>query len=217
MSAGLVSQRPLLLACRWAPSLCPHWLLLGLCVACVLTHFFLNSVLIFGGAGLCCWMGFFLVAASKGYCPWPGSGWPWWPLLEWSAGSRVRSLQQLHVWAQQVRFPGSRAQTQLLWRTGLFASRHVGSSQVRDQTQVSGTGRQILSCWTTREAFRYFSYKNTSHIASESTHVTSFYLNYFFKGTISEYKHILTYEVRSSTNESGKNTVYTMTLTFRHL
>ncbi|MEQ0489448.1 hypothetical protein ABLW17_10515, partial [Anaerococcus murdochii] len=67
------------------------------------------------------------------------------------------------------------------------------------------------------EAFIYFSYKNTSHIASESTHVTSLYLNYFFKGIISKYNHILRYEVRSSTKEFGENTVYTMRLTFRHL
>ena len=37
--AGLVSRRPLLLASRWTPSLCPHvvapWALCGLCLWCL--------------------------------------------------------------------------------------------------------------------------------------------------------------------------------------
>ena len=34
---------------------------------------------------------------------------------------------------------------------GLSCPRHVGSSQIRDQTHVSCIGRQILNHWTTRE------------------------------------------------------------------
>ena len=35
------------------------------------------------------------------------------------------------------------------------------------------------------------SYKDTSHLGSAPTHMTSLYLNYFFKGFISKYSHIL--------------------------
>ena len=44
---------------------------------------------------------------------------------------------------QQLQLPGSRAQTQQLWCTGLVAP-HVGSSQTRDQTCVSCIGRWTL-------------------------------------------------------------------------
>ena len=41
------------------------------------------------------------------------------------------------------------------WQQGysfmLWAWRHVGSFQIRDQTHVPCTGRLILNCWTTRE------------------------------------------------------------------
>ena len=40
-------------------------------------------------------------------------------------------------WAQRLPFLGSREQAGQLWRTGLAALRHVGSSQVRDGTCVS--------------------------------------------------------------------------------
>ena len=65
------------------------------------------------------------------------------PLL-WSVGSRVLGLQQLWL-------PGSRAQAQQLWCTGLVAPPHVGSSQTRDQTLVPCIGRQIPNNCTTRE------------------------------------------------------------------
>ena len=38
-----------------------------------------------------------------------------------------------------------------MWRTGLVAPRHVGSSQIRDQTRVPCTGRRILNHCATRE------------------------------------------------------------------
>ena len=60
------------------------------------------------------------------------------------------------TWAQQLWLPGSRAQAQQLWCTGLAAPRHVGSSWIRDQTGVSCIGRQILYLWTTRESLELF-------------------------------------------------------------
>ena len=56
--------------------------------------------------------------------------------------SRTRRLQEpWHV--------GSRVPAQQLRSTGLFALRHVGSSQTRDQTPC--TGRWIFNQWVTRE------------------------------------------------------------------
>ena len=46
--------------------------------------------------------------------------------------------------AQQSWFLGSRSQAQQSWHTGLVALQQVGSSQTRDGTHVSCTGRQIL-------------------------------------------------------------------------
>ena len=48
------------------------------------------------------------------------------------------------MWAQQLRLPGSRAQAQQLWCTGLAAVQHVGSSRTRVQIHVSCIARQIL-------------------------------------------------------------------------
>ena len=44
------------------------------------------------------------------------------------------------------------AQAQQLWRTGLVAPRHVGSSQTRARTCVPCIGRQTLNHCATREA-----------------------------------------------------------------
>ena len=46
------------------------------------------------------------------------------------------------------------AQAQQLWVTGLFAPRHVGSSQTRARTRVPCIGRQSLNHCATREAPR---------------------------------------------------------------
>ena len=51
-----------------------------------------------------------------------------------------------------VAVPGSRAQVQKLWWTGLVAPRHVGSFQPRDRTRVSCIGGQIFYHGATREA-----------------------------------------------------------------
>ena len=47
---------------------------------------------------------------------------------------------------------GSRAQPQSLWRTGLAAPRHVGSSRTRARTHVPCISRQVLNPCATREA-----------------------------------------------------------------
>ena len=47
---------------------------------------------------------------------------------------------------------GSRAQAQQSWSIGLVAPQHVGSSQIKNWTLVSCTGRWILYHWATREA-----------------------------------------------------------------
>ena len=48
--------------------------------------------------------------------------------------------------------PGSRAQAQQLWRTGLVAPQHVGSSRTRPRTCVPCIGRWILNHCATGEA-----------------------------------------------------------------
>ena len=58
-------------------------------------------------------------------------------------GLQARRLQQLWL-------TGSRAQAQQLWRTGLVAPRHVGSSRTRARTCVPCIGRRILNHCTTR-------------------------------------------------------------------
>ena len=52
---------------------------------------------------------------------------------------------------QQLWLAGSRVQAQQLWRTGLVALRHVGSSRTRAQTHVPCIGRWILNHCATRE------------------------------------------------------------------
>ena len=44
------------------------------------------------------------------------------------------------------------AQAWLLWRMGLVALRHVGSSQTKGQTHISSAGIWILNHLTTKEA-----------------------------------------------------------------
>ena len=47
------------------------------------------------------------------------------------------------------------SQAQQLWRTGLVAPWHVGSSQTRARTRVPCIGRRILNYCATREALGY--------------------------------------------------------------
>ena len=55
------------------------------------------------------------------------------------------------------------AQAQYLWRTGLVAPQHVGSSWTRDRTCLSCTGRQILYHWATREAPAMLQHESVLH------------------------------------------------------
>ena len=93
-----------------------------------------------------------LVAASGGY----SSSWcvdfPLrWLLLLWSTGPRCTGFSRCGTRAQQLWLAGSRVQAQQLWRTGLVAPRHVGSSRTRARTHVPCIGRRVLNHCTTRE------------------------------------------------------------------
>ena len=61
-----------------------------------------------------------------------------WLLLLLNTGCRAPGLQQLWL-------TGSRAQAQQLWLRGLVALQHVGSSQIRNQTPVTCTGRRFFT------------------------------------------------------------------------
>ena len=74
-----------------------------------------------------------LVAESVGYS------------LLWCSGFSLRCFLLL-------RSTGSRAQAQQLWRTGLVAPQHVGSSRTRARTRVPCIGRWIPNHCATREA-----------------------------------------------------------------
>ena len=67
---------------------------------------------------------------------------------------------------QQLCLAGSRAQAQQLWRTGLVAPQHVGSSRTRARTRVPCIGWRILNHCTTREARGTLS--NPSHGPGQS-------------------------------------------------
>ena len=86
---------------------------------------------ILGCAGSSCYLGFSLVASSRGYflvvvqrhVTAESS-----PVAE----HRVHALQQLWHTGSVVEFTGSWAQAQKLWCTGLAALQHLGSSWIRD-------------------------------------------------------------------------------------
>ena len=102
------------------------------------------------GSSLLC-MGFSLVVASGGYSSLRCVGFSLqWLLLLQSMGSRRTGFSSCGAWAQQLWLvgsrehrhqqlclAGSRVQAQYVWRMGLVAPRHVGSSQTRAQTRVA--------------------------------------------------------------------------------
>ena len=97
--------------------------------------------------------GLSLVAASGSYSLLRCAGFSLrWLLLLRSTGSRLAGFSSCGSWAQQLWFVGSRARAQQLWRMGLAAPRHVGSSRTRPRTHVACIGRRILNHCTTREA-----------------------------------------------------------------
>ena len=82
-----------------------------------------------------------LAVASGGYSSLWCAGFSLrWLLLLQSTGSRLVGFSSCSTWAQW------------LWRTGLVALRHVGSSWTRARTRVPFIGRQILNHCATREA-----------------------------------------------------------------
>ena len=93
--------------------------------------------------GLHCFAGFSLVAVSKGsslvvVCR----------ILTVVASEPPQSMDSVVV----LQLLGYRAQAQQLWLMSLVTLWHVGSSQTRDRTRVSCTGRKILYHWAIREA-----------------------------------------------------------------
>ena len=119
--------------------------------------FFLNLFILFTYFWLC-WVfvaarGLSLVAVSGGYSSLQCAGFSLrWLLSLRSTGSRHAGFSSCGMWAQQLWLTGSRAQAQQLWRSGLVAPRHVGSSRTRDRTHVPCLGRRILNHCATREA-----------------------------------------------------------------
>ena len=78
-----------------------------------------------------------------------------------------------------VEHGGCRVQAQWLWRTGLVAQWHVGSSWTRAQTRVPCTGRQILNHCTTREVPKFFNISfilRVRRFFSQSHHESNSYL-----------------------------------------
>ena len=96
-----------------------------------------------------------LVAASGGYSSlWcAGFSLRWLPLLQ-SMGSRRTGFSSCGTQVQQLWLAGSRVQAQQLWRTGLVALWHVGSSRTRAGTRVPCIGRWTLNHCATREALK---------------------------------------------------------------
>ena len=93
-----------------------------------------------------------LVAASRGYSSFTA----WASRCSGFSCCRAQALgctgfSSCGTWARQLWLPGFRAQAQQLWRTGLAAPGHVGSSQIRDPTGVTCIAKQILNHWTARK------------------------------------------------------------------
>ena len=96
--------------------------------------------------------GLSLVAASRGYSSLRCAGFSLRSLLLLrSRGSRRTGFSSCGTWAQQLWLVGSRAQAQQLWRMGLVAPWHVGSSQTRARAHVLCNGRRILNHCATKE------------------------------------------------------------------
>ena len=90
-------------------------------------EFYLLHYLFLAVQGLCCCTGFSLWQVGAPLCCTAGVSLCW--LLLQSMGSRAHGVQSLQL-------PGSRAHAQELWRLGLVAPLHVGSSQIRDGTYL---------------------------------------------------------------------------------
>ena len=110
------------------------------CSSVFLFFFFFNFYLSFLTVlGLRCCVGF----------------WLRWLLLLWSMALGHVDLSSCRRGAQQPRLP-ARSTGSIAAVHGLSCSWQVGSSQVRNGTRISCTGRQILCYWATREALLWF-------------------------------------------------------------
>ena len=95
--------------------------------------------------GLRCYVSFSVAMVSRGYSLLPCAGFSLQGLLVLQdTGSRAHELSNCSSWALEHRLNSYGA-----W--ALVAPQHVGSSQIRNRTCVSYTGRQILYRWATRE------------------------------------------------------------------
>ena len=107
---------------------------LALVIACLLKNNFYFTYLFLTVLHLRCCSGFFLVVVNWGCSSLQCTGFSLqWLLLLPSTGSKAHRLQYL-------------------WRTGLVALQHVGSSWTRDRTCDSCIDRWILYHWAVREA-----------------------------------------------------------------
>ena len=89
-----------------------------------------------------------LVVVSRGYSSlWCAGFSLWWLLLLRSTGSWCAGFSSCGTWAQ------------FLWRMGLVAPQHLGSSRTRARIRVPCIGRQILNHCATREALFCFFFK----------------------------------------------------------
>ena len=120
-------------------------------VSSILTLLRLKNIFIYlflAALDLCCYAGFSLDMASRGYCSLQ--------CMDFSCcGAQALACTGFSgcgMWVQQLWFPGSRGQAQQLCCLGLAVPQQVGSSQIRDRTHISYIGRQIFYQWATREA-----------------------------------------------------------------
>ena len=74
----------------------------------------------------------------------------------WDSVVVARGLGSCGLQALELRLSSCDARAQQLWRKGLVASRHAGSSRTRDRTHVPCIGRRILNHCTTREVPHFY-------------------------------------------------------------
>ena len=126
---------------NWLCNLIPCHILLVPSILNSSGFFFLWFYLFLAVLGLCCCMGFALVATSRGYS-----------LVAVCRLLLVESslVTDRGLWAQRPQYLRFLAPEHRL--TGMVAPRQVGPPRIRGHTCVSCAGRQILYPWTTKEA-----------------------------------------------------------------
>ena len=112
---------------------------MSICSLCnIILKIILSIYLFLAVLGLYCCTSFSLIAASGDSSLVAVCG------LLLAATFLVAEHRLYGAQAQQLQFPGSRAQAQQLWYTGLVPPWHVGSSWTGDRTHISCVGRWIL-------------------------------------------------------------------------